>query len=216
MKIDIWSDLVCPYCYLGKRRLETALAQFAHRDQVELVWHSFELDPYAPAVSDEGTSEMLSRKYGIPLQQARASQRALEQQAAAVGLEFHLETTRTGNTFDAHRLIHLARSHGRQDELKDRLFAATFTEGRPIGDHEMLVELALEAGVPEADARRVLSSDEYADDVRADEADAVEVGVDGVPFFLIDRRFMIPGAQTPETVLAILERAWRKAQTVEP
>ena len=215
MKIEVWSDVVCPWCYVGSRNLAEALRRFAHADQVEVEWRSYELDPRAPVERSGSYVDRISRKYGIPVGQARASMSRIIQVGADAGIDFRFDDARLGNTFDAHRLIHLARSHGRQDELKDRLFAAAFTEGRPIGDHETLVELAGEVGIPEADARRVLSSDEHADDVRADEADAIEVGVDGVPFFLIDRRFMIPGAQTPETVLAILERAWRKTTHVE-
>ena len=215
MKIEVWSDVVCPWCYVGSRNLAEALRSFSHADQVDVEWRSYELDPRAPPERSGTYVERLARKYGVPAGQARARLSRIIQVGADAGIDFRFDEARLGNTFDAHRLIHLARSHGRQDELKDRLFAAAFTEGRPIGDHETLVELALEVGVPEADARRVLSTDGYADDVRADEADAVEVGVDGVPFFLIDRRFMIPGAQTPETVLAILERAWRKTTAVE-
>ena len=215
MKIEVWSDVVCPWCYVGSRNLAAALRSFSHADEVEVEWRSYELDPRGPAERSGSYAERISRKYGIPVGQARASMSRIIQVGADAGIDFRFDDARLGNTFDAHRLIHLARSHGRQEELKDRLFAAAFTEGRPIGDHETLVELALEAGIPEADARRVLSSDEHADDVRADEADAIEVGVDGVPFFLIDRRFMIPGAQTPETVLAILERAWRKTTHVD-
>jgi predicted DsbA family dithiol-disulfide isomerase len=215
VKIEVWSDVVCPWCYVGSRNLASALRSFSHADEVEVEWRSYELDPRAPAERSGSYAERISRKYGIPVGQARASLSRIIQVGADAGIDFRFDDARLGNTFDAHRLLHLARSHGRQEDLKDRLFAAAFTEGRPIGDHETLVELALEAGIPEADTRRVLSSDEHADDVRADEADAIEVGVDGVPFFLIDRRFMIPGAQAPETVLAILERAWRKTTRVD-
>jgi len=215
MDIEVWSDVVCPWCYVGSRNLAEALRRFDHADEVEVVWRAYELDPRAPVERTGSYVDRISRKYGIPVGQARASMSRIIQVGADAGIDFRFDDARLGNTFDAHRLIHLARTHGRQDELKDQLFAAAFTEGRPIGDHETLAELAGGVGIPEADARRVLSSDAHADDVRADEADAIEVGVDGVPFFLIDRRFVIPGAQAPDTVLAILERAWRKTTHAE-
>jgi predicted DsbA family dithiol-disulfide isomerase len=215
VKIEVWSDVVCPWCYVGSRNLTEALRGFAHADQVEVEWRSYELDRNAPVERSGSYVDRLARKYGVPAGQARARLSRIIEVGAEAGIEFRFDEARLGNTFDAHRLIHLARAHGRQDEMKDRLFAAAFTEGRAIGDHGTLVELALDAGLQEADVRRVLSGDEHGDDVRADEDDAVELGVEGVPFFLIDRRFVIPGAQAPETVLAILERAWRKTMAVE-
>ena len=215
VKIEVWSDVVCPWCYVGSRHLAEALRRFPHADQVEVEWRSYELDPRAPAQRPGSYVERLSRKYGVPPGQARARLSRIIQVGADAGIEFRFDDARLGNTFDAHRLLHLARAHGRQEALKDRLFAAAFTEGRPIGDRETLVALAVEADLPEPDARRVLESDEHAADVRADEADALEVDVDGVPFFLVDRRFMIPGAQSPETMVTILERAWRKTHPTE-
>ena len=215
MKIDIWSDIVCPYCYLGKRRLEAALEQFEHRDQVDVVWHSFELDPYAPAVSDERTPEMLARKYGIPLAQARASQRALEQQAAAVGLEYHLETTRTGNTFDAHRLIHLSATKGLAGEAQERFMHAYFTDNEPIGDHETLVRLATAIGLREARVREVLAGDEFADAVRTDQATAREYGARGVPFFVLADAVGISGAQPVELFRRALDQAWASTHPLQ-
>ena len=215
MEIEVWSDVVCPWCYVGSRNLTEALRRFPHAPQVEVRWRSFELDPRAPTERSGSYVERLSRKYGVPTGEARARLSRIIQAGADSGIDFRFDDARLGNTFDAHRLLHLARSEGRQEALKDRLFAAAFTEGRRIGDRETLIALAVEAGIPEAAARRVLESEEHVDDVRSDEAEALELGVDGVPFFLVDRRFMIPGAQAPETVLAILERAWRKAQAVE-
>jgi predicted DsbA family dithiol-disulfide isomerase len=212
VKIEVWSDVVCPWCYVGSRNLAEALRSFPHAEQVEVEWRSYELDPHGPAERSGSYVERLSRKYGVPVGEARARLSRIVQVGADAGIDFRFDDARLGNTFDAHRLLHLARTQGRQEALKERLFAATFTEGRPIGDHETLVALAGEVGLPEAAARRVLQSEEHADDVRTDEAEALELGVEGVPFFLVDRRFMIPGAQTPETVLAILERAWRKAR----
>src|SRR6266849_7564081 len=159
MNIEIWSDVVCPWCYIGKRRFETALARFAHRDDVEVVWRSFELDPVAPAIRTEDNATRLAAKYGMSREQALANHTRLTQLAAAEGLEFDFEKSRSGNTLNAHRLLHLARERGVQDDVKERLFRAYFSEGEPIGDPETLVRLVSEAGITAADALAVLNSD---------------------------------------------------------
>jgi predicted DsbA family dithiol-disulfide isomerase len=215
VKIEVWSDVVCPWCYVGSRHLAAALRSFPHADEVQVEWRSYELDPRAPAERPGTYVERISRKYGLPVGEARARMSRIVQIGADAGIDFRFDDARLGNTFDAHRLLHLAKAKELQGEVKERLFAAAFTEGRPIGDHETLVTLAVDAGVREVDARRVLESDEHAVDVRADEAEARDLGVDGVPFFLLGRRAMIPGAQSPETMLAILERAWHKLHAVD-
>jgi predicted DsbA family dithiol-disulfide isomerase len=211
VKIEVWSDVVCPWCYVGSRNLSAALGVFAHADEVELEWRSFELDPHAPVERSGSYVERIARKYNVPTGQARARLSRIIQVGAEAGIDFRFDEARLGNTFDAHRLLHLARTCGRQDEMKERLFAAAFTEGRRIGDVETLVALAVEVGIAEADARRVLESDEHAADVRADEAEAVDREVEGVPHFLVDGRFTIPGAQSPETIVAILDRAYARS-----
>lgn len=210
MKVEIWSDVVCPWCYVGKRRFERAMAQFAHRDEVDLVWRSFELDPSAPP-SDEtaGTYvDRLAAKYGRSRVEAQGMLDSMTATAAEEGLDFRFDLARPGNTFDAHRLLHLAREHGVQDTLKERLDRATFTEGSPASDHAALRALAVEVGLPAADVDAVLSSDRYADAVRADEAQARAYGISGVPFFVVDGRYGISGAQPAELVLQALEQAW--------
>src|SRR5689334_9097341 len=172
MKIEIWSDVVCPWCYVGKRHLEQALSTFPHADDVEIEWKAYELDPGAPAVRPGSYMDRLASKYGIPVGEARARMARIISVGAEAGIDFRFDHARPGNTFDAHRLLHLASSVGLQDELKERLFAATFTEGQPIGDRDSLLKLAVDVGIAEADARRVLDTDEYADAVRADEAEA--------------------------------------------
>jgi predicted DsbA family dithiol-disulfide isomerase len=208
VQVEIWSDVVCPWCYLGKRRFERALAAFEHRDEIEVIYRSFELDPTAPAGTTTPTVELLSRKYGLSPADADAAQRQMEQRAAQDGLEFRMDGLRSGNTRDAHRLLHLANERGRQNELAERLHRAYFTEARSPFDPVSLAELAAEAGLDRDDAARVLASDEYADAVDADEALARSLGINGVPFFVIDGRLGISGAQSPETLTAALIRAW--------
>ena len=210
MKVEIWSDVVCPWCYIGKRRSEAALRRFAHRDEVELVWRSFELDASAPpSTGEQGTyAARLATKYGTSPAQAQQMLDTMTATAAEEGLDFRFDLARPGNTFDAHRLLHLAREHGVQDPLKERLDRGTFSEGLPSSDSEALTAVAVEVGLPEAEVREVLSGTRYADAVRADEAQAGAYGISGVPFFVVDGRYGISGAQPAELVLSALEQAW--------
>ena len=212
MQVEIWSDIVCPWCYIGKRRFEDALSRFAHRDQVELTWRSYELDPRAPQRQSGTLSEILARKKGMPVAQAEAMQAQLTALAAADGLEYHFDRAQSGNTFDAHRLLHLAEAQGLQDAMKERLLRAYFTEGLPIGDPETLVTLAGEIGIDPGAARAALASDDYADAVRADERLAATLGIQGVPFVVIDGRYGVSGAQPAELFLRALETAWAESQ----
>jgi predicted DsbA family dithiol-disulfide isomerase len=211
LNVEIWSDVVCPWCYIGKRRFESALARFPHRDEIEITWRSFELDPSAPALRTEDYAERLAAKYGMTRQQAVAKHEQLTEMATREGLDFHFDRARSGNTFNAHRLLHLARERGVQDELEERLMRAYFSEGEPIGDVATLARLAEEVGISAADAQAVLSSDTFADDVRADEREAQELGINGVPFFVLDRRYGISGAQPAEVFEQALEQAWAEA-----
>ena len=212
MKVEIWSDVVCPWCYIGKRRFESALARFEQRDQIEVEFRSFELNPNAQADPGTGLDEMLARKYGLGLEQARTLNARVVKAAAGEGLEFRLDIARPGNTFDAHRLIHLAAAQGKQAAMKDRLMSAYFTEGKAIGDRDSLVEVAVEVGIDHERARSVLDGDEFAGEVRADEREASELGITGVPFFVINRRYGVSGAQPPEVMLDALETAWSEAR----
>ena len=211
MKVEIWSDVVCPWCYIGKRHLEQALAAFPHRGEVEVVWRSFELDPGAPRLREEAYGPRLARKYGVTVEAAEAMIGRMTEAGADAGLELRFDIAQPGNTFDAHRLIHLARDRGIEGAVKERLLAATFTEGRPIGDPATLVELAGEAGLDRDEAAAVLASDTYGEAVRADEQEAAALGTTGVPFFVIDRAYGVSGAQPPATLRHTLERAWVKA-----
>ena len=206
MQVEIWSDVVCPWCYIGKRRFEQALAGFAGRDDVEVRWRSYELDPAAPPVGVDVT-EHLAAKYGVSRGEAAAMQHRVTQAAAGEGLEYHLDRAQRGNSFDAHRLLHLAATVGRQDELKERLLRAYFTEGEAIGDRATLRRLAVEAGLPGPEVDDVLAGDRFAPEVRADQATAEQLGCRGVPFFVVDRRFGVAGAQDPAVLRELLERA---------
>jgi predicted DsbA family dithiol-disulfide isomerase len=211
MQVEIWSDVVCPWCYLGKRRFERALADFGHRDQVEVVHRSFELDPSAPPGVTTPTIDMLAAKYAMSPEQAHQAQRQMEERAAADGLTFRMSGLRSGNTRDAHRLLQLAKETGQQNELMERLQRAYFTDGESIFDHESLARLAAEAGLDPGEASDVLASGRYTDHVETDEKMAEALGATGVPLFVIDRKYGISGAQPPETITAVLDRAWAEA-----
>lgn len=208
MRIDVWSDVVCPWCYLGKRRLELAVADHPRRDELEIYFHSYELDPTAPVGDDRPMTELIAKKYGIPLEHAEAGQANLTALAAEVGLEYRLDLTRRANTFDAHRLLHFARDRGVQAEVAEGLFAAYFTEGRDIADAAVLREIALAAGFDAGDVSELAGSDSYGQHVRRDEEAALELGVTGVPFFLFAMKYALSGAQSPEILRKVIDRAF--------
>lgn len=216
MRIEVWADLVCPWCYLGKRRLERAIAGFAHRAEVEVVHRAFELDPERPPGQTSDRLASLAGKYGLTLERARAMEEEMERRAAADGLEYHLVTGVVGNTFDAHRVVHLARAVGREDAALERLYRAHFTEGRSIFDHASLAALAGEAGLAPAAVAEALEGKACAAAVRAEERRARELGVTGVPFFVLDGRYAVSGAQPAELFAAALERAWSERRPPGP
>jgi predicted DsbA family dithiol-disulfide isomerase len=209
MRIDIWSDLVCPWCYIGKRRFETALATFPHAADVDVVHRAFQLDPTMPKGQLFRHREVLMRKYRMSEEQVIASQARLESLAAEEGLEYHLAEARTGNTLDAHRLVHLAREQGIQDAVIERLYRAHFTENRSLFDDASLAELAAEAGLE--GAGELLAGDRFAGEVVNDHRTAHELGATGVPFFVIDNRYGVSGAQAASVFSEALARAWADA-----
>jgi predicted DsbA family dithiol-disulfide isomerase len=211
MQVEIWSDVVCPWCYLGKRRFEQALAGFEHRGDVQVVYRSFELDPAAPTEVMTPTVELLADKYGMSPAQASQAQREMEERAAGDGLTFRLEGLRRGNTRDAHRLIQLAKDRGLQEAVVERLHRAYFTEQDSVFDHEALTRLAVEAGLDRDEVASVLSGSAYSDQVDTDEAMARALGASGVPLFVIDRKYGVSGAQPADTISLVLERAWTEA-----
>jgi predicted DsbA family dithiol-disulfide isomerase len=214
LTVEVWSDVVCPWCYIGKRRFETALERFEHADEVTVMWRSFELDPEAPPHVEGTAAERLAAKYGMSAERAETLHAEMTERAAAEGLEYHFELTRGGNTFDAHRMIHLAATYGHQGAAQERLMRAYFTEGEAISDHDTLVRLVAELGVDPDEARAALELDRFAEDVREDEQLAGQLGIQGVPFFVLNRRYGVSGAQPPEVLLDALQQAWDEAVTV--
>ena len=206
MDVEIWSDIACPWCYVGKRRFEAALAGFEGRDDVRLRWRSFELDPGAPAARERSGAEHLAEKYGMSVEEARARQQQLRDMAAGDGIDMRFDLTRGANTFDGHRLLQLAAEHGLQTEMKERLMRAYHSEGELVSDHETLVRLAAEVGVPEEEAREMLAGDRFGAEVRDDEQTAAAIGIHAVPTFVVDRRLGVAGAQAPGVLLELLRR----------
>jgi predicted DsbA family dithiol-disulfide isomerase len=209
MEIIIWSDVVCPWCYLGKRRLERALETFEHRDQVQVVNRSFQLDPSRPRGETVSRREMLMAKYRLSSDEVIAMDERMEDLAAAEGLEYHLtDAGLTGNTLDAHQLVHLGRTHGLGDAMLARLFRAYFTEERSVFDHDSLLVLATEVGLDPREARETLEGDRFAEAVAADIDEAGFFGVTGVPFYVVGGRYGISGAQQVDLFNQVLSKAW--------
>jgi predicted DsbA family dithiol-disulfide isomerase len=208
MRIEVWSDVVCPWCWLGNARLKKAVAAFEHRDEVEVVFRSFELDPKRPKDLDIPTTDVLVRKFGMPRAQIDALHGRLRAWGAADGIDFQFDKVRTSNTFEAHELTHLARVRGVQSKMTERLFRANFSEGVRIGDKEELVRLAGEVGLDAAEAEEVLADGRYASSVRQDEEQARALGISGVPFFLAERKLAVSGAQSVDVLRGMLDAAW--------
>ncbi|RRJ65518.1 DsbA family oxidoreductase [Paenibacillus oralis] len=208
MQIEVWSDFGCPFCYIGKRRLEKALEAFEHKDEVQVVYRSFELDPEAPKDTESSIHELLAVKYGLSLLQAKESNQNVAAQAKAEGLDYHFDTVIPTNTFDAHRLSHFAGEKGKAKEMTERLYRAYFTDSLHIGDRETLIRLAEEAGLDGREAGEVLDQNRYADQVREDEREARQLGIRGVPFVVLRGKYAVSGAQPLEIFQGALQRAW--------
>ena len=209
MQIEIWSDVVCPWCYIGKRRIEAALADFGHREEVEVVYRSFQLDPTAPRVPEQTVVQMLAQRYaGGDLDAAREMVASTESVAAEEGLTFHHGDAPQVNTIDAHRLLHLARESGRQGVLKEALLAAYFAGAANLADPDVLRAVAADAGLDADRVEEVLAGSAFADAVARDVSEAAALGATGVPFFVIDRRFAVSGAQPTELFARALRQAW--------
>ncbi|AZU00351.1 DsbA family oxidoreductase [Brevibacterium linens] len=212
MKIEIWSDIACPWCYIGKRRFEDALGTFAHKDDVDVQWRSFQLDPSLPDHFDGTETEYLSQMKGMPAAQVRQMFDHVTQQAAAVGLNYDFDSIVVANSFTAHRFLHFAKTHGLMSQAKEALLSGHFEKGRDIGDIDYLAEVGREIGLDSDEVRRVLATDEYSEEVRSDISEARSLGANGVPFFVIDRKYGISGAQSADVFTQALETAWVEGQ----
>lgn len=210
MKVDIWSDIMCPFCYIGKRKLETALAQFPDRDKVELVWHSFQLDPTIEYVPGRNLHEYLAERKGQSLEWSVNVHGQMTKTAAAEGLTYNFEKAVIANSFDAHRLIQLAKTHQLGDAMEERLFKAYFTDGENMGDHDTLVRIGSETGIPATEISDMLKSGAYTAEVKKDIAQAEAYGISGVPFFVLNDKYGISGAQPAEVFLDGLQHAWKE------
>ncbi|MES9737239.1 DsbA family oxidoreductase [Peribacillus frigoritolerans] len=208
MKVEIWSDYQCPFCYIGKRRFEEALKQFENKDQVEVSFRSFELNPEAERDINMTQNEMLAKKYGMSQAQVEANSQNLTQQAKELGLDYHLDKVVLTNSFDAHRLMHFAESKGKEKEMNERLFKAYFTEGKHIGDHATLASLAEEVGIEKSETESMLAGTAFTAEVRGNEQEGSLLGITGVPFFVINRKYGISGAQPTEAFLDTLKKVW--------
>lgn len=209
MKVEVWSDFVCPFCYIGKRRLESALNRFEHKDQVEVEFKSYELDPNSPKKIGRSIHEVIAEKYGMSMEEARNTNSGIAQQAKEEGLTYHFDAMQPSNTFDAHRLAQFAKTKGKEADVTEKLLHAYFTESRLLSDLETLADIASEAGISREEALKVLNNEEaYANEVRMDEQVARQIGVRGVPFFVINQKYAISGAQPSEAFLGALQKVW--------
>lgn len=210
MNVEIWSDVMCPFCYIGKRKFENALAKFPHKENINIIWKSFQLDPTTVTDPSLNTIDNLAEKKGWSKQQAQETTAQVTNIAKQVGLDFHFEKAVVANSFDAHRLSHLAKKYSKQNDLEEKLFLAYFTEGKNTADHSTLLQIGKDLGMPEQEITAVLNSDTYANDVKQDITEAQQIGVRGVPFFVLDRKYAVSGAQESDTFLGALTKAYEE------
>jgi predicted DsbA family dithiol-disulfide isomerase len=208
MTVEIWSDVMCPFCYIGKRKFEAALAQFPQREQVEVVWKSFQLNPDLETDTSKSVKQSLAESKGWTLEQADEAMSYVVNMAKSVGLTYHFEKAVVANSFDAHRFSHLAKKHGLQDEAEERLFAGYFTEGKNTADHEVLIQLGVEIGLDSNDVKKTLAGNDFAADVEKDIEEARQFRISGVPFFVFDRKYAVSGAQDSKVFLETLQKAF--------
>ncbi len=212
MRLEIWSDIACPWCYIGKKKLDAALEQFEGKDDVEIIWCSYLLDPDAPATYGMTMPQLLAKKYDMTVEEGKAATAKSTAAAKEVGLTYNMDIAQPGNTMDAHRLVHFAWEQGRGEQMKDRLWEAYFTKGEAVGDRDTLVRIGVEQGFKEDDVRKMLESDKYIAEVKAEDARAETVGVDLVPFFLIDGKHSISGVVSTEALLEALRNPGKAAR----
>ena len=215
MKVDIWSDVRCPFCYIGKRKFEMALEKFAHKDEVEVEWHSFELDPDMVTKPGVNAIDYLAQIKGQPREWAAEMNQRVTDTAAEVGLTFNMESGVVANSFNAHRLIQLAKSNGLGNEIEEKLFVDYFTAGKNIDDHLVLIEAGVSVGLDRLAIEMMLNGDSFTDEVRMDQKVAQQIGIQGVPFFVFNQQLAVSGAQPPETFLGAMEQAWTKQKIAD-
>lgn len=216
MKVEIWSDIACPFCYIGKRKFEHALDGFNQKDEVEVVYKSFQLDANAPQNTTETMNQMLAKKYGQSVEQVEQMQKQVTVQANEVGLDYHLNDAKMTNTLDAHRLIHLAKEKGKMSEMKEQLLKSYFVEGKHVGEIESLVEIAAAVGLDKEEVTSVLASDQYKKEVEADMQEGVQLGVQGVPFFVFNRKYAVSGAQPSNVFSEVLTKVIEEEKQSQP
>lgn len=211
MKIEVWFDFVCPFCYLGERKLELALAEFAHRDEVELIFKSFELQMASESTKDKDINQILADKYHISYAQAKANNDNITESARQVGLDYRFDLFKVRNTRLAHELVHFAEKYGKSHALARRLFKGVFTEGLDLGDEEALKKLSEEIGLDLKDFKELQSSGSLKEQVQADEKEAVKLGINSIPHFIMNGRYVVSGAQSPEYFLEVLNKAYQES-----
>lgn len=216
MKVEIWSDIMCPFCYIGKRRFETALQQFPGKEDIEIVWKSFQLNPTMKTEPDKNINEYLAEAKGWTLDYAKQMNAHVTNMAKEVGLHYDFDKAVVANSFDAQRLVQLAKANRKGDEMEERLFKAYFTEGKNTADQATLIQLGTEIGLDPATIKKVLASNEYADKVEQDIYEAQQIGVRGVPYFVLNDRYAVSGAQASETFLGALNKAWGEWEKEKP
>lgn len=211
MNVEIWSDVMCPFCYIGKLKFEKALEQFPHKDKIKIIWKSYQLDPDSVTDPNLNAIDHLAQRKGWSKEQAAETTQQVTAIAKQVGLDFHFEKAVVANSFDAHRLSHLAKKYNKQNELEEKLFAAYFTEGKNTGDLSTLLQIGKELNIDKKEIMDVLKSDAYTKDVQHDISESQQIGVRGVPFFVIDRKYAVSGAQEPDTFLNALTKAYEES-----
>jgi predicted DsbA family dithiol-disulfide isomerase len=216
MKIDIWSDVMCPFCYIGKRKFENALAQFANKEDIEIEWHSFQLDPTVQPEPGKDIYSYLAERKGLSVEQSKQMHGNVARMAADVGLQYNFDKAVIANSYDAHRVSQLAKKYGKGDAMEEQLFKGYFTEGKDISDHETLVAMAAAIGMNGEEVRQMLAGNAYKDAVDADIHRAAQIGINGVPFFVFNNRYAVSGAQQPETFLGALNAAWKEYEKENP
>ncbi|WP_042347550.1 DsbA family oxidoreductase [Bacillus massiliigorillae] len=216
MKVEVWSDFACPFCYIGKRRFEQGLEKFAHKDRVEVIFKSYQLEPHSPKVVDKDIYTVLSEKQGVSYEQAKGFTQQITQQAKELGLEYNFDDMVLTNTFAAHRLSHYAKQQGKMYEMMERILKAYFTDSVNISDYDVLTKLATEVGFDEKEVQAILTEGKYSEDVQNDMKQAVQIGVRGVPFFVFNQKYAVSGAQAGEAFLEVLEKVWEEEQGQQP